>query len=92
MLEKSLIRNIFDLVASDGVTVKQFAPRSAMIGHTLVSIERNEFLERLLSQKANKNILNHSLYVVNLADESSFVIFCQNQEMHVGIGVNIGHW
>ena len=92
MLETSVIRNIFKLVAWENVEVKQFKPRSAMIGHTLLSIERNEYLERLLAQKANANVQNHSLYMVSLPDESSFVIFCQDLEMHVGIGVTVGNW
>ena len=90
--EKRLARDIMYHIDTKEATVKQYSYRSARIRHLLLQIERNDKLEKLLSNKANKQTDNHTLYEVTFADGSTFAIECSDSAMRIGVGVSVASW
>ena len=70
----------------------QYRYRTAMPANILMRLPRYREFEKLLATKSEKDIDNHTVYQVTLADGNSFVVFCHDISMCIGLGVNVENW
>lgn len=74
------------------VTIRQYGYRSAKVEHPLISIARDERLEKILIERSGKPIDNHVVYEVTYADGTSFAIMVSDSRMTIGLGVIEVYW
>ena len=95
-MERVYLDELFDemiwQVRETGTKVIQYRYRTAMPRNILMKLPRYKGFEELLAEKAKKNLDNHTVYQVTLSDGNSFVVFCHDFKMYIGLGVDVVCW
>lgn len=87
------VEDLASTIESDNAKVVQYPYRKASIKHYLAELEREDpaaqRLEGYLARKAGSDMDNFSTYAILFPDGEKFAVYCCDDHMILGLGVQI---